>query len=336
MDNLLYSHTNFPFKKLRLKKSKSKQYFGSLKNVLFPLGYNKNRISIKNIYDKSFIAKKLVQSSPKDKKDDSLSNKNSTINSISNSKVSSTDNNKNENTNFYNTSINLKYNDKKNSIKNNSNSEHFGKILIKAEQIKLSNCKKKKSQSLFIKNKKDILKTDNNQDLVYNNFKIKNNDEINKNKNKNDYHSKEDIEELKNKVNILCKKYHNIEDEKNEKEKKIEILEKKIDDLINFIKNNEILTLKDKVNSLEKTVNNLQLENKKLKKEILKKNHFCLNIKNNINKSLGQKKVKKKINLNNKNINTTTNINNNKESNKKINDLDMQKIKLISIDPDNF
>ena len=109
-----------------------------------------------------------------------------------------------------------------------------------------------------------------------------------------------------------------------------------MENLTNFIKNNNIQYLNEKIQNLENSVESLKLENVQLKKEINKKNLIFKNLsKLNINKSKGKKKQKNEVAGNdNKNpninpINIITEKNN-------LNDIDIQKIKQISIDPDAF
>ena len=100
--------------------------------------------------------------------------------------------------------------------------------------------------------------------------------------------------------------------EKNDKDNKFEILEQKIDTLINSIQNNETINLKNKINSLENENEILKKENELLKNELNSKNEI--------------------ISLLTKNQNRKDKINDNIKSNS----IDMDKIRLISIDPDDI
>jgi seryl-tRNA synthetase len=134
---------------------------------------------------------------------------------------------------------------------------------------------------------------------------------------------------LKDKVNYLLKKNNILENEKNENNQRIDILEKKIDKLINYIKINELSNLKNKINSLENNVNHLKTENEKLKKEIHKK-FLDLNFTkiDKINRSI----IKKK---NNSGIDKYKGpIFYDSKTKYNLKDSDIQRIKLISIDPD--
>ena len=138
---------------------------------------------------------------------------------------------------------------------------------------------------------------------------------------------------LKKGINRLIKQNKNMENEKIEKENKIENLEKKLNELTTFIKNNNLIDLKNKINSLEHLVDYLKKENGQLKKEIDKKNRIFLCLSNNkLNKSIGKKKENNCI----KNINNNINLNTNENINRILNNKDMEKIRLISIEPDNF
>ena len=100
--------------------------------------------------------------------------------------------------------------------------------------------------------------------------------------------------------------------EKNDRDNKFEILEQKIDTLINSIQNNETINLKNKINSLENENEILKKENELLKNELNSKNEI--------------------ISLLTKNQNRKDKINDNIKSNS----IDMDKIRLISIDPDDI
>ena len=135
-----------------------------------------------------------------------------------------------------------------------------------------------------------------------------------------------EINKLNNNIKVLLIKNNKLQSEKSEKENKIEILERKIDELINFIKNNETLNLKNKINSLENDIQFLQKENEQLKKELENKNEII--------SSLTQKNKQVNENINNNNHYKQTS----KEKLQKINknDIDIEKLKNISIDPDDI
>ena len=115
-------------------------------------------------------------------------------------------------------------------------------------------------------------------------------------------------------------KNNKLQNEKNENESKIEILEQKIDKLITYIKNNETLNQKDKIISLENEIITLRKENEQLKNDLKIKNEVISSLQNKNNRV---NDFKNSININNKN--------NNDE-----NDIDIEKLKNISIDPDDI
>ena len=308
MDNsFIFSQSKLPFKKYRI------------------------NYSIKNICNnnKSFISKKLFHSLKNIQINNSISNKNSTINSISNSGTSS-QNPKNKKN--YKTELNSK--NKKNNLHIN-NEKVFEYVKIKPKRNFHFKKNKSKSQD-FVKNKNFYFKTENNHKLIFNNIGVyyqyeKNNGQLNDEKEELYYKKQNKL--LKKGINRLIKQNKNMENEKIEKENKIENLEKKLNELTTFIKNNNLIDLKNKINSLEHLVDYLKKENGQLKKEIDKKNRIFLCLSNNkLNKSIGKKKENNCI----KNINNNINLNTNENINRILNNKDMEKIRLISIEPDNF
>jgi hypothetical protein len=197
-------------------------------------------------------------------------------------------------------------------------------------------------------NKGKYIKTESNQKLVFNNVgihyhraKINRGVDLDK---KNSLNDKE-MNKLQNTIYTLLKKNSTLEAEKAERDNKIEILEEKIEKLMNIIKEKNMANedgekekLINKVNSLENTVEYLKSENKELKKEIGKKDKIILSLKINQNKinlhnknvSIGKKKEK-----NNQNNQKNGNKNNSNNENK-LDKNDINKIKLISINPDSF
>ena len=197
----------------------------------------------------------------------------------------------------------------------------------------LSKFSNKSNDNNKLKQKKgSYFKTENNQKLIFNNVGIhyhraKNNNKIDSDK----YQSKnnQEINNLKNQIFVLLKKNAILENEKKEKDNKIEILEEKLEKLLNFIKEKNLQAEDDEKIKLKK-------ENEELKKELEKKNIIILTLTNNQinnhsfvkkNKSIGKKKEKKEIK---KNIAKKISLANNLDED------DITKIKLISIDPDNF
>lgn len=323
MDNiLLNSESILPYSKLKLKKSNTKLNFANLKKHLLPhIIEKKNKISNKFLYyNKDAIVKKILQTSLNMQINNSasISNKNSISNYKSNSQTSS----KYKKNKIYNkTTQNSNKKNKKYNIKMYSD-YNFNRDSLKIHKDKCQSIK-------FLRLNDKFLETDNSQKVIFNNVGIHyHKDNINNkiNQTNNETNSKIEIEELKKKINILSEKYNSIENEKNEKNKKIEILEEKVENMMNFIKKSNILNLMDKIQNLENSVNCLKLENEKLKKEINKKNKMFFSLSNsNIHKkSIGKKKEKKEINQNYV------------KTNNNLNDIDIKKIKLISIDPDNF
>ena len=329
-NNQRYSQSTLPYKKYKLKICKCKQNITNLKEELLPKkNYNKrNRTSNNFIFNKNFSLKNIFSLLSNTQTDNSISNNNSLIFSKTNSRISLKNDNNKFNNNI-NTPIKLKNNSKKYSLNINNHKFVLAQITVKPQET-FKYVNKSKSIQYFKKEGK-FSKNENNQKYIINNIGIHAYKEENNLKDKiKELNYKKEIRKLKNKINILLEKYNNIETEKKEKDKKIEILEEKVDNLMNFIKNNNILILKDKNKKLQNSIDDLIIENEHLKKEINKKKKIfeCLsNLK--INKSIGTKKEK---NNTNSNYNITT-------SNNKINDLneiDIQNIKFISIDPNDF
>jgi predicted RNase H-like nuclease (RuvC/YqgF family) len=119
-------------------------------------------------------------------------------------------------------------------------------------------------------NKGKYIKNETNQKLIFNNVgihyhkaKINRGVELDK---KNILHDQE-INKLQNTIYTLLKKNSTLESEKAERDNKIEILEEKIEKLMNFIKEKNMVNedgekekLINKVNSLENTVEYLKSE----------------------------------------------------------------------------
>ena len=123
----------------------------------------------------------------------------------------------------------------------------------------------------MIKRGNNYFKTENNQRIIFNNIGINYKMKNNKNNNlKRNFDKKEEsaasttknIYRLDDKIKTLLIKNNKIQNEKNEKDDKIELLEQKIDKLINFINNNEMVNLKNKINSLENDIEILKKENR--------------------------------------------------------------------------
>ena len=186
----------------------------------------------------------------------------------------------------------------------------------------------KKMRNNIIKREGNYFKTENNQKIIFNNIGInyhnKNNKRSSISSNKKDSYSFNKIEKSNDNEKILLIKNNKLEKEQEQKDNKIELLEKKIDKLINFIKNNETVNLKNKINELENEIELLKMENSKLKQE--------LEIKNKI------------ISTSTKDSSSTTNkkiIENKKDENNLIikagiNDIDFEKLKKITIDPEDI
>ena len=331
MDNsLLHSHANLSNIKLSLKKNISINNLSILKKNIFPkliLDKRKsnNKISNKILHDRKSFEQNIFHS--KFILKNQISNSNN--NSKSNKRTSSTNESKTNHHSFIESSNN--YPKKKSSyLKNN---EEKWKIRNKLSKIL------NKPKSIQPKYKR-FSETENNQKVIFKKLGIGNNHNNHLTKGKNiiiendEYNSKKEIEKLKGKVNYLLKKNKILENEKNENNQRIDILEKKIDKLINYIKINEISNLKNKINSLENNVNHLKSENEKLKKEIYKKNKIFLHLDftklDKINRSIGKKKEYSGIE------NDKGPIIYDPKNKYNLNDSDIQRIKLISIDPNNL
>ena len=203
--------------------------------------------------------------------------------------------------------------DKKSLIKTNIFNKR--KIGLKLPE-KLDNLKNVRNR--IIKKGNNYFKTENNQRIIFNNIGINyhktkcNNHNIKRSLEKKDLNSLKENSETNDNLKGLIIKNNKQKKEKNEKDKKFEILEQKIDTLINSIQNNETINLKNKINSLENENEILKKENELLKKELNSKNEI--------------------ISLLTKNQNRKDKINDNIKSNS----IDMDKIRLISIDPDDI
>lgn len=348
-NSFILPKTKYSFKNMKLKTTGKK--LGSLQNNIYPY------INI----DKQFRNKSLIE--PKIFKTALNSRKNSLINSKNNSNSSSINNSKPKRSRFRSvryitSSMQINKKTKNNDFTNNDNDNFdIDKIEIKAQEDfrlpqTLSKILNKSNQSNKSNKKKDqYIKTENNQKLIFNNVGIhyhraKNNNRVDTEK--SEIYSNKEINKLKSQILLLVKKNELLESEKTERDNKIEALEEKIDKLLNFIKekklsgeNNEKNKLKNKINNLENCVNYLKSENSELKKEIEKKNKIILSLtstqsesspshKKNVSigkkKEKGDKTNKNKINDKNNEVNNVYNIDEN----------DIKKIKLISIDPDNF
>jgi len=348
-NSFILPKTKYSFKNMKLKTTGKK--LRSLQNNIYPY------INI----DKQFRNKSLIE--PKIFKTALNSRKNSLLNSKNNSNSSSINNSKPKRSRFRSvryitSSMQINKKTKNNDFTNNDNDNFdIDKIEIKAQEDfrlpqTLSKILNKSNQSNKSNKKKDqYIKTENNQKLIFNNVGIhyhraKNNNRVDTEK--SEIYSNKEINKLKSQILLLVKKNELLESEKTERDNKIEALEEKIDKLLNFIKekklsgeNNEKNKLKNKINNLENCVNYLKSENSELKKEIEKKNKIILSLtstqsesspshKKNVSigkkKEKGDKTNKNKINDKNNEVNNVYNIDEN----------DIKKIKLISIDPDNF
>jgi chromosome segregation ATPase len=186
----------------------------------------------------------------------------------------------------------------------------------------------------MMKKGNNYFKTENNQKIIFNNIGINyhktkfNNQKIKKSFDKKDLNSIKEVDKVNDNIKGLIIKNNKNKNEKSEKDNKIEILEQKIDKLINFIKNNETLNLKHKINTLQNDIEILKKENEKLKSELEAKNEIISSLENKQNQIIYQ---------NNEIIDK---IRSNKEKGQKIKnrnyDIDLDKLKLISIDPDDI
>ena len=236
-----------------------------------------------------------------------------------------------------------KSNSRASSAKDDINNEKENKSLVKTtiynkRKITLKLPEKidnlKNVRNRIIKKGNNYFKTENNQKIIFNNIGINyhktkfNNQKIKKSFDKKDVNSVKDMDRVNDNIKGLSIKNNKTKNGKNEKDNKIEILEEKIDKLINFIKNNETLNLKHKINTLQNDIEMLKKENEKLKSELEAKNEIISSLENKQNQITYQ---------NNEIIDK---ISSNKEKGQKIKnrnyDIDLDKLKLISIDPDDI
>ena len=236
-----------------------------------------------------------------------------------------------------------KSNSRASSAKDDINNEKENKSIVKTtiynkRKITLKIPEKidnlKNVRNRIIKKGNNYFKTENNQKIIFNNIGINyhktkfNNQKIKKSFDKKDVNSVKDMDKVNDNIKGLSMKNNKIKNGKSEKDNKIEILEEKIDKLINFIKNNETLNLKHKINTLQNDIEILKKENEKLKSELETKNEIISSLKNNQNQIIYQ----------NNEINDK--IRSNKEKGQKMKnrnyDIDLDKLKLISIDPDDI
>ena len=236
-----------------------------------------------------------------------------------------------------------KSNSRASSAKDDNNNEKENKSIVKTtiynkRKITLKIPEKidnlKNVRNRIIKKGNNYFKTEKNQKIIFNNIGINyhktkyNNQKIKKSFDKKDVNSVKDMDRVNDNIKGLSIKNNKTKNGKSEKDNKIEILEEKIDKLINFIKNNETLNLKHKINTLQNDIEMLKKENEKLKSELEEKNEIISSLKNNQNQIIYQ---------NNEIIDK---ISSNKEKGQKIKnrnyDIDLDKLKLISIDPDDI
>jgi hypothetical protein len=236
-----------------------------------------------------------------------------------------------------------KSNSRASSAKDDNNNEKENKSLVKTtiydkRKITLKIPEKidnlKNVRNRIIKKGNNYFKTENNQKIIFNNIGINyhktkfNNQKIKKSFDKKDVNSVKDMDRVNDNIKGLSIKNNKTKNGKNEKDNKIEILEEKIDKLINFIKNNETLNLKHKINTLQNDIEILKKENEKLKSELEAKNEIISSLENKQNQIIYQ---------NNEIIDK---MRSNKEKGQKIKnrnyDIDLDKLKLISIDPDDI
>ena len=205
------------------------------------------------------------------------------------------------------------------AIKKNNNKR---KLTLKVPE-KIDNLKNVRNR--IIKRGNNYFKTESNQRIIFNNIGINyhkmkyNNNNFKRSLEKKENSSIKEVNKMNGNINILNK-------EKIDKDDKIEKLEKKIDKLISFINNNEILNLKNKINSLENDIEILKKENKKLKNELDSKNKIISSF----------TKIKDKMNEKKINSNINAGFETNKKIKYKLNEIDVKKLKLISIDPDDI
>ena len=309
--------------KIKSKKTAIKKKLGSLSNNCYPYLCLDNR-------NKSLVEKKLFKTVFNTRKNSLLNSKNNSTSSTKNSKSK-----RFNSIHYISSSLKIK-NIKK--IKN-SNNFNIDQIEIKGQEdwqlnptlSKVSYNSNYNDKSTKKKEKGKNFKTENNQKLIFNNVGIhyhraKNNNKIDSSKKESN--NEQEINNLKNQIFILLKKNSILENEKKEKDNKIEILEEKLDKLLNFIKDKNSKEDNEKIK--------LKKENDELKKELENKNKIILTLTNNqidnhsLNKkyiSIGKKQEKNMKNFISNKISITGN---------NLDEADIKKIKLISIDPDNF
>lgn len=347
-----YNSFIVPQSKLNIKSIKAKKVllpkknFGSFSKNGYPKlnqsknGRNKNKINQK-LYKTEFNSR-----------ENSLTNSKTNINSGSISSSYKTNKSYMDSSTLFNSSMKIHKSKPHSIIINNDDNFDIDQLKIKGQEDwyfprNLSKIYTKSNDNSIKSSykKEKYIKTDNNQKLVFNNVgihyhRVKNNKGVDIDK-KNSLHDQE-INKLQNTIYTLLKKNSTLESEKAEKDNKIEILEEKIDKLMNFIKeknmvneDGEKVKLINKINSLENTVGFLKSENKELKKEIGKKDEIILAFTSHQNKinyhhknvSIGKKKDKN---------NQKNGIKNSLNNENKLDQNDINKIKLISINPDSF
>ena len=303
MDNPLFtSNSSLIIKRLRKRKLTTKKHLAldrsKFNDINFQKSFNfKGNNTTKNIFP-------------------SLSSTKAKYFTKSNSRASSTkDDNKNEKENKSLTKTNI-YNKRK--------------ITLKLPE-KIDNLKNVRNR--IIKKGNNYFKTENNQRIIFNNIGINyhktkfNNQKMKKSFDKKDLNSIKEVDKVNDNLKRLINNNKN-KNEKCEKDNKIEILEQKIDKLINFIKNNETLNLKHKINTLQNDIEILKKENEKLKSELEAKNEIISSLTKNQNQMIHQ---------NDEIIDT---IKSNKEKGQKTRnknyDIDIEKLKHLSIDPDDI
>ena len=291
MDNLLLtSNSSLIIKRLRKKKLTTKKH----------LYLDRSKFNEPNYFQKSFNFK---ENNTTKNIFPSLSSAKIKYLTKSNSQASSTQdelNNEKEKKNILRTNI--------------SNKRKLG---LKLPQ-KLDNLKNLRNR--IIKKGNNYFKTENNQKIIFNNIGINyhktksnnHNHDIKKSIEKKALNLLKENDETNDNLKGLLIKNNKQKKEKNDRDNKFEILEQKIDTLINSIQNNETINLKNKINSLENENEILKKENELLKNELNSKNEI--------------------ISLLTKNQNRKDKINDNIKSNS----IDMDKIRLISIDPDDI
>ena len=188
----------------------------------------------------------------------------------------------------------------------------------------------KKMRNRMIKRESNYFRTENNQKIIFNNIGInyhKNRSSIINNNmksfDKKDTNSVKHYEKWNDKEKILLMKNNKLENEKAQKDNKIGILEQKIDKLIKFIKDNETSNLKNKISELENEIKLLKKENEKLQNELEIKNKI-------ISSSI------KDNNLINKNKEDGKYDENKSSIKIEIIGIDYEKLKNITIDPDDI